>query len=32
MTAYYMKNHYGVLITEEEGVVIALYINGTHGK
>lgn len=32
MTAYSMKNHYGVLITEEEGVVIALYINETYGK
>ncbi|MBU2559619.1 hypothetical protein KKA03_01855 [archaeon] len=32
MTAYSMKNHYGVLITEEEGVVIALYINRTYGK
>ena len=32
MTAYSMKNHYGVLITEEEGVVIALYINETYGE
>ncbi len=32
MTAYSMKNHYGVLITEEEGIIIALYINETYGK
>ena len=32
MTAYSMKNHYGVLITEEEGIIIALHINGTYGK
>ena len=31
MTLYSMKNHYGVLITEEEAVLLALYINGTYG-
>jgi hypothetical protein len=30
MTLYSMKNHYGVLITEEEAILIALYINGTY--
>jgi lipoprotein NlpI len=32
MTVYFMKNRYCALITEEEVVIIAGYINETYGK